>query len=234
MSTTNHPAAGPLVRVDGVSRTFYEGETPHVVLDRVSASVARGEFVALVGPSGSGKSTWLNILGGIDRPDRGFVEVAGVNLTELDERERTLFRRKRLGFVFQFFNLIPTLTVEENLRLPLELNGLPSGRAEVMPWLERVGLAGRAASWPDRLSGGEQQRVAIARALVHDPLLLLADEPTGNLDAETGESVLDLLASLTGEGERTLIVATHGERVVRRAGRVLRLRGASLAEAGTG
>jgi putative ABC transport system ATP-binding protein len=224
------PGDAALVRVRGVSRTFTEGATRHVVLDRVSADVRGGEFVALVGPSGSGKSTLLNILGGIDRPDAGGVSVGGVDLTALNERERTLFRRRNIGFVFQFFNLIPTLTVGENLRLPLELNGLAAGRAEVLPWLDRIGLADRVDSYPDRLSGGEQQRVAIARALVHDPLLVLADEPTGNLDAKAGEAVLELLAALSQSGGRTLIVATHGERVVQRAGRVLVLQGASLVE----
>ncbi|MGH7502754.1 MAG: ABC transporter ATP-binding protein [Longimicrobiales bacterium] len=221
-----------MVHLNGVSRTYREGETPLVVLDGVNAAIGRGEFVALVGPSGSGKSTLLNVIGGIDRPDSGSVTVGNVELTSLDERERTLFRRRHIGFVFQFFNLIPTLTVEENLRLPLELNGLPSRRSDVEPWLERVGLAERAGSYPDRLSGGEQQRVAIARALVHEPLVVLADEPTGNVDARTGEIVLDLLVSLTRDAGRTLIVATHGERVVQRADRILALERGTLVDEG--
>jgi putative ABC transport system ATP-binding protein len=214
----------PLVVAEGLWRRFLEGEAEHVVLAGADLAVAAGEFVALVGPSGSGKSTLLNILGGIDLPDAGRVRFAGLSITDLDERARTLFRRRELGFVFQFFNLIPTLTVEENLLLPLELNGLPASREAVRGLLERVGLAHRAGAWPDRLSGGEQQRVAVARALVHRPRLLLADEPTGNLDADTGEAVLDVLAGLVRAEGATLIVATHSERVVRRADRVLLLR----------
>jgi putative ABC transport system ATP-binding protein len=218
-----------MVELEGVVRRYREGETEHVVLDGASARIAEGEFVALLGPSGSGKSTVLNLMGGIDRPDSGHVRVAGLDLGTLDERQRTLFRRKSIGFVFQFFNLIPTLTVEENLRLPLELNG----RADdgiVMRLLERVELASRAHSFPDRLSGGEQQRVAIARALVHDPALLLADEPTGNLDEDTGELVLDVLEDLVRSRRGTLVVVTHSERLAARADRVLRLTHGKLVE----
>jgi putative ABC transport system ATP-binding protein len=210
-----------LVILDEVRKAYREGDALHLVLDGVEARVGAGEFVALVGPSGSGKSTLLNLIAGIDRPDSGEVVVAGAALGRMSERERTLFRRRSIGFVFQFFNLIPTLTVEENLLLPLELNGLPADAAVARGWLARVGLADRAGSFPDRLSGGEQQRVAIARALIHEPPLVLADEPTGNLDADTGERVLELLASLTREGGRTLVVVTHSERIVERADRTL-------------
>ncbi len=222
--------AAPLVRLDHVRRAFTEGDQRHRVLHDVCAEIGRGEVVALLGPSGSGKSTLLNIIGGIDLPDAGRVVIDGVDVTALSERERTLFRRERLGFVFQFFNLIPTLTVEENLLLPLALNGRGQQRDRVRMLLERVGLAARAGTYPDRLSGGEQQRIAVVRALVHDPVLVLADEPTGNLDAATGDTVLDLLASLAVDGGRSLIIATHSERVVSRAGRVLMLRGDALVE----
>jgi putative ABC transport system ATP-binding protein len=160
------------------------------------------------------------------------VVIEGAVLTRLSERERTLFRRRRIGFVFQFFNLIPTLTVEENLLLPLELNGRAAPPAAAHALLERVGLRQRAGSFPDRLSGGEQQRVAIARALIHEPALLLADEPTGNLDADTGEVVLELLEGLARDARRTLLVATHSNRIIERADRVLALRGGRLIEVG--
>ena len=222
--------SAPLVRLADISKTYIEGDVQHVVLDRVCAEVAAGEFVVLLGPSGSGKSTLLNIIGGMDQPDGGTVGIAGADITALDERARTLFRRRHIGFVFQFFNLIPTLTVAENLRLPLELNGRAAGHADVVRLLEQVGLGARAGSYPDRLSGGEQQRVAVARAIVHGPALLLADEPTGNLDAETGKGVLDLLESLARDRGTTLIVATHAASIVQRADRVLALRGAGLVE----
>ncbi len=195
------------------------------MLDEVDLEVRSGEFVALVGPSGSGKSTLLNLVSGIDLPDGGRVEVGGTDLTALSERDRTLFRRRHLGFVFQFFNLVPTLTVEENLLLPLELKGRSGARERerVRDLLAVVGLGGRGDTFPDRLSGGEQQRVALARGLVHEPLLLLADEPTGNLDRETGVRVLDLLTNLLEMEGRTLLVATHADDVAARAHRVLRL-----------
>ncbi len=185
-----------------------------------------GEFVALLGPSGSGKSTLLNLVSGIDTPDSGQVEVDGVRLHELSEHERTLFRRDRIGFIFQFFNLVPTLTVEENLLLPLELKGEVggAGRARALELLDRVGLGDRAGAWPDRLSGGEQQRIAVARALVHRPSLVLADEPTGNLDQQTGAVILDLLAELLRDSKTTLLAVTHAPEVAARMDRVLSLR----------
>jgi putative ABC transport system ATP-binding protein len=214
--------------LEGVVKRYREGDAEHVVLDGASATIGVGEFVALLGPSGSGKSTVLNLLGGIDLADAGSVRVAGQDLARLDETARTRFRRRSVGFVFQFFNLIPTLTVEENLLLPLDLNGLQDGEQKVAVLLERVGLAERASSWPDRLSGGEQQRVAVARALIHEPQLLLADEPTGNLDEDTGVRVLELLEELTRGLGRTLVVVTHSEVLARRADRVLRLQHGKL------
>ncbi|MCB1056741.1 MAG: ABC transporter ATP-binding protein, partial [Acidobacteria bacterium] len=179
-----------------------------------------------------GKSTLLNLLGGIDLPSAGEVIVRGTSLGELDEEGRTLFRRDHVGFVFQFFNLIPTLTVEENLLLPLELKGTcgPRQRDAALALLAEVGLADRAASFPDRLSGGEQQRVAVARALAHDPLLVLADEPTGNLDHETGLAVLDLLDRLTRRAGKTLVMVTHSREVVGLADRVLTIANGRLVE----
>jgi putative ABC transport system ATP-binding protein len=202
------------------------------VLHEVSASFAPGELVVLLGRSGSGKSTLLNLVSGIDTPSSGEVTVAGQSLTRLSERERTLFRRRNVGFVFQFYNLVPTLTVLENLLLPLELNGRTAAadRAAALDLLEQVGLADRRDTYPDRLSGGEQQRVAVARALVHDPPLVLADEPTGNLDLETGRQVLDLLDRLTRGAGKNLLMVTHSEDVVGLADRVFRIREGHLVE----
>ena len=223
---------GPAVELLHVSKTYREGDSERAVLDDVSVAIAAGEIAVLVGRSGSGKSTLLNLIAGIDRPTAGRVVVDGTDLTALDEDARTRFRRRRIGFVFQFFNLIPLLTVEENLLLPLELNGLAdaAGVARAHRLLERVGLGGRGASLPDRLSGGEQQRVAIARALVHDPALILADEPTGTLDAETAAAVLALLDGLAREGGKTVVMVTHSREVVGVADRIFAVQRGRLVE----
>jgi len=188
--------------------------------------IAAGERVAILGPSGSGKSTLLNVISGIDLPDAGTVRVGEVDLTGLDERGRTIFRRERLGFVFQFFNLIPTLTVLENLLLPLELNGRLGAeeRMRAEDLLGAVGLGDRAGAFPDLLSGGEQQRVAVARAIVHRPRLVLADEPTGNLDEDTGRTVMGILDDLVDRDALTLLVVTHSRELASRMDRVLRVR----------
>ncbi|MGH8480795.1 MAG: ABC transporter ATP-binding protein, partial [Gammaproteobacteria bacterium] len=177
----------PVVDLREVTKSYDEGGRVRVVLDRITATLRQGEVTVVVGPSGSGKSTLLNLIGGIDVPSSGAVWVGGARIERLSERERTLFRRRRIGFVFQSFNLVPTLTVIENLLLPLELNGWEATTAEAraLGILDELGLADRAGSFPDHLSGGEQQRVAIARALVHEPDVLLCDEPTGNLDLDT-------------------------------------------------
>jgi putative ABC transport system ATP-binding protein len=224
--------AEELIRLSEVTKVYREGEHERSVLRGVSLVMHEGEFVVLMGRSGSGKSTLLNIISGIDRPTSGAVVLDGRDLTQLSEQERTLFRRAHVGFVFQAFNLIPTLTVAENVLLPLELNGRmdADGRRRALSFLEQVGLDGRADSFPDRLSGGEQQRVAIARALAHEPLLLLADEPTGNLDYETGQQVMSLLERLAREAGRTMLVVTHDRDFLRRADRVLTLRGGVLEE----
>jgi len=221
------------VEVRGLTRRYREGDRFHTVLEGAEAALARGDLTALLGPSGSGKTTLLNLVSGIDLPDAGEVVVDGVSLTSLGERERTLFRRARIGFVFQFFNLLPTLTVLENLLLPLELVGRKghAARARALGLLDEVGLADRAGSFPDRLSGGERQRVALARALVHDPALVLADEPTGNLDPDTGEVVVDLLDGLVRRHGKTLLVVTHSPSLASRADRVLRIVHGRLEEA---
>lgn len=203
-----------------------------MVLDNVDAEFARGEIVALRGRSGSGKSTLLNLIGGIDAPDAGQVMVAGINLTALNERERTLFRRKHIGFVYQAFNLVPTLNVSDNIRLVLELNKVPRDLADkrIAELLDSVGLADRSHSFPDVLSGGEQQRVAIARALSHRPAVLLADEPTGNLDENTAASVIELLENLTRDAGGAMIMATHSTTVASTCDRTLELHSGKLVE----
>jgi putative ABC transport system ATP-binding protein len=217
--------AEPVVELHGLRKCYTEGGRERVVLDSVDYIFHRGEFVVLLGHSGSGKSTLLNLISGIDRPDGGDVSVLGTTITRLSERERTLFRRDHIGFVFQFFNLIPTLSVLENVTLPQELAGRnrKTVEAAALSLLERVGLADRRDTFPDKLSGGEQQRVAIARALAHDPLVVLADEPTGNLDDVNGERVLALLLELTRGAGRTLLMATHNPDIAPMADRVLQL-----------
>jgi putative ABC transport system ATP-binding protein len=218
----------PLIRLEGLTKIYTEGGVSRTVLDALDREFYAGEFVCLLGKSGSGKSTLLNLLSGIDAPSRGDVVIYdgsdAVKLTTLGEQERTLFRRRNIGIIFQFFNLIPTLTVLENVTLPLELNGLErDARPRAQMLLDRVGLGNRLNTFPDKLSGGEQQRVAIARALAHDPLLILADEPTGNLDEDTGDTVLTLLLELTRDTGKTLFMATHAPEVARLADRVLHL-----------
>ena len=224
------PPNDPLVELRGVSKSYREGDRLHEVLRSVDAELGRGEITILLGRSGSGKSTLLNLLSGIDLPDEGEVVVGGETLNRMSESRRTLYRRERVGFVFQAFNLIPTLTVAENLLLPLELNRRRGHAARVEELLAAVRLADRAASFPDRLSGGERQRVAIARALVHDPDLILADEPTGNLDIDTGIQVLELLDRLTRQAGKTMVMATHSRRVVGVADRILRIEDGHLEE----
>ena len=216
----------------GLRRRFREGEREHVVLDDVSLDMRRGETVALRGRSGSGKSTLLNLVGGIDVPDSGQVIVAGTDLTRLNENQRTLFRRRHIGFVYQSFNLVPTLTVADNVRLVLELNDVAGDEAQerIDRLLDAVGLADRADSYPDVLSGGEQQRVAIARALSHGPAVLLADEPTGNLDDATAKVVLALLDELVRQVGGTMLIATHSESVASMCDRVLELHNGRLEE----
>ena len=229
------PSDAPVVvRLRDLHKSYDEVGRTRAVLTGVNAEIRRGEFVVLLGPSGSGKSTLLNLVAGIDRPTSGSVEVAGVQLHDLSEKDRTLFRRRHLGFVFQFFNLLPTLTVRENLLLPVELKGRVDAASEARArmLLDRVGLADRADAFPDRLSGGEQQRIALARALVHEPDLVLADEPTGNLDPETGGRILGLVDELVRETGRTLLAVTHSREVAERADRVFRIDHGRLVEDG--
>jgi putative ABC transport system ATP-binding protein len=222
---TSTPPDGYL-RIVELCKDYQEGGHTRRVLEHTSLAVVKGEFIAILGKSGSGKTTLLNLISGIDRVDCGDVYLDGLRLTGLNDSERTLFRRRKIGFIFQFFNLIPTLTVWENLILPLELNNRldTAGSKRANDLLDTVGLTGREKTYPDRLSGGEQQRVAIARALVHDPVLVLADEPTGNLDNETGQHVLALLDRLTRQAGKNLILVTHSAEAAAYADRIYALR----------
>lgn len=220
------------LRLVELSKSYLEGDQKRVVLKDVSLELCQGESVAILGKSGSGKTTLLNLISGIDQADAGKIYLDNQNLNDLDDTHRTLLRRYKIGFIFQFFNLIPTLSVWENVTLPLELIGAmnKAGQERASWLLEEVGLVGRLKTFPDRLSGGEQQRVAIARALVHDPVLVLADEPTGNLDEETGHVVLNLLDRLTRKTEKNLIMVTHSIEAASKVDRILALRDGKLVE----
>ncbi|HEX4820494.1 MAG TPA: ABC transporter ATP-binding protein [Acidimicrobiales bacterium] len=216
-----------LLRFEGVSKGFHRGTEEVVALDEVDLSIESGEFVALIGPSGSGKSTLLHLAGGLDQPDRGRVLLGDRDLSGLSIGDRAKLRRREIGFVFQFFHLIPTLTVRENIELPLLLDGAKSnGRTSDL--LDRVGLGHRATHLPGELSGGEMQRAAIARALVASPQIILADEPTGNLDSATSEAVLALLAEQVKDSGAALVMVTHDRDVAARAPRVHTLRDGKL------
>lgn len=219
------------VHLRHVRKSYREGDTDRRVFEDLDLVIPPGAFVALLGRSGSGKSTLLNLVAGIDLPDAGDVQVGDQVINRLTEYERTGFRR-RLGFIFQFFNLIPTLTVEENVLLPLELNGMNTdeGRRHAFELLAQVGLGERRRSFPERLSGGEQQRLAIVRALAHQPPLLLADEPTGNLDDDTGVRVMDLLFALQRRFGITVLMVTHSREIAARAERVLVLEAGRIRE----
>ena len=224
----------PLLVVENLLHSYREGGDSRPILNGIDLQVAEHECIALLGRSGSGKSTLLNMLAGIDTPQEGRIQVMGQDINALSERDRTLLRRRHIGFVYQFFNLIPTLTVAENVGLPLELNGLKELEISRMVGLilSDVGLGDRWNAFPDQLSGGEQQRIAIARALIHNPTIVLADEPTGNLDAETGDQILGILIGLSRQLKRTLIIVTHSLEVAERADRILTLSDGVLSEGG--
>jgi putative ABC transport system ATP-binding protein len=222
MGTNHHNS--PIVRADRL-RKIYRGASDVEALRGVDIEVARGEMVAVVGPSGSGKTTLLNCLSGLDRFDAGSVQVDGTDLAQMSDRERTAYRRKHMGFVFQAFNLLPVLSAVENVEVPLLLQGIGGreARRRALDMLDTLGLLNRAKHRPDELSGGEQQRVAVARALVHRPAVVWADEPTGNLDTEVTQVIVELLIRMNGQGQ-TIVLVTHNPLVADRASRLVRMR----------
>ncbi len=217
-----------MVRLEGVSRVYQRGASSIRAVQGISLEVARGEFLAIMGPSGSGKSTLLNLIGGLDRPTEGDILIEGRSTRGLTETEWTTLRRERIGVVFQFFNLLPGLTARENVALPLLLRGDADPAKRVEECLAAVGLAHRGEHRPSELSGGEQQRVALARALAHRPALLLADEPTGNLDSKVGREIVQLIKALARQGGQTVVLATHSRDAAAEADRVLIMRDGSV------
>jgi putative ABC transport system ATP-binding protein len=224
-------AERPVVEVSGLGKAVDSGGEPLTILQDISFSVMPGETVAIVGASGSGKSTLLGLLAGLDVPSAGEIRLDGVSLAALDEDDRARQRGKLLGFVFQSFQLLPSLNALENVMLPLELAGSRRSTAIARDWLERVGLQHRLKHYPKHLSGGEQQRVALARAFAPDPRLVLADEPTGNLDAATGQQIIELMFDLNTRQGTTLILVTHDEAIAARCGRILRIQSGRLVSA---
>ena len=220
----------PLLRVSSLTRTYRTGGKELTVLADVSFEVPEGAVVSIIGPSGSGKTTLLGLCAGLDTPTSGTVELDGQALEKLSEDQRAKMRSRLVGFVFQNFQLLPTLTAVENVLIPLELRGDKPDRAAAAALLERVGLGKRLDHYPIQLSGGEQQRVALARAFIHRPRLLFADEPTGNLDADSRAVVEDMLFALNREAGTTLVIVTHDNNLAERAGAILRMRGGHLAE----
>ncbi len=210
-----------ILDVKNLSKTYGKGDTMVKALDGVSFSVEQGEFVAIIGPSGSGKSTLLHILGGVDTPTSGGVIINDTDISQLDETALAIFRRRQIGLIYQFYNLIPILTVEENLTLPLLLAGRKPDKKQVQTLIDKLGLSHRLTHLPNQLSGGQQQRVSIGRALVNNPALLLADEPTGNLDSENSKEIIALLRHFNKEFKQTVIIITHDEKIALSADRII-------------
>lgn len=210
-----------ILEVTNLCKTYGKGDTMVKALDNVSFSVEKGEFVAIIGPSGSGKSTLLHILGGVDVPTKGSVVINQTDISNLDETALAIFRRRQIGLIYQFYNLIPILTVQENLTLPLLLDGRKPDEKQISTLVKRLGLEHRLDHLPNQLSGGQQQRVSIGRALVNNPALMLADEPTGNLDSENSKEIISLLRQFNKEFNQTVIIITHDEKIANSADRVI-------------
>ncbi len=217
-----------ILNVGNLKKTYTSGSRQLTVLDDISFSIEEGDTFSIVGPSGSGKTTLLGLCAGLDHPDSGSVEVCGTPLTSLNEDERAMLRNREVGFIFQNFQLLPTLTALENVSVPLELQGTKNAAKYGMDLLDKVGLADRFHHYPSQLSGGEQQRVALARAFSNSPSILFADEPTGNLDEETGENVTQLLFDLNQEAGTTLVIVSHDLDLARRTQRILKLKGGKI------
>jgi putative ABC transport system ATP-binding protein len=215
-----------LIETENLTKIYGSGETVVVALDHVNIQIKEGEFVAVMGPSGCGKSTLLHLLGGLDRPSEGGVMIDSTAIADMKDDDLTKLRRQKIGFVFQFYNLIPVLTAVENASLPMTLDGIKpiDARKRATEWLERFGLGDRLTSRPDQLSGGQQQRVAVARALVAEPALILADEPTGNLDTRSGDEIAGLLRDVTKKYGRTVVMVTHDPRIAAYADRIIFLK----------
>ena len=210
-----------ILEVTNLCKTYGKGDTKVKALDNVSFSVEKGEFVAIIGPSGSGKSTLLHILGGVDVPTKGSVVINQTDISNLDETALAIFRRRQIGLIYQFYNLIPILTVQENLTLPLLLDGRKPDEKQISTLVKRLGLENRLDHLPNQLSGGQQQRVSIGRALVNNPALMLADEPTGNLDSENSKEIISLLRQFNKDFNQTVIIITHDEKIANSADRVI-------------
>lgn len=210
-----------ILRIENLSKIYGKGDTEVRALDNVSFTVPKGQFVAIIGPSGSGKSTLLHIMGGVDTPTSGHVFVDGTDITQLDETALAIFRRRQIGLIYQFYNLIPILTVEENMTLPLLLDSKKADKAHYDNLVEKLGLENRLSHLPSELSGGQQQRVSIGRALMNNPAILLADEPTGNLDSKNSKEIIELLRRFNKELNQTVIIITHDERIALSADRII-------------
>ena len=210
-----------VLEVNGLTKVYGEGESEVAALDHVSFSVEKGEFVAVIGASGSGKSTLMNQIGGIDHPTSGSVRIEGREITEMDEDELAIFRRRNVGMIYQFYNLIPTLTTEENIMLPWLLDGRKENRQKLRDIMEALGLSARAKHLPAEMSGGQQQRVSIGRALINDPAFVLADEPTGNLDSKTGREIMDILKYSNRTFNQAILLITHDEKIALQADRII-------------
>lgn len=217
-----------ILQVENLTKTYGKGDITVTALERINLEISKGEFAAIIGASGSGKSTLMHLIGGIDQPTSGNVKIDGQEIYKMNESERAIFRRRNIGIIYQFYNLIPTLTAQENIMLPRLLDNRKPDRDKLQSILETIGLADRAGHLPGELSGGQQQRVSVGRALINDPALILADEPTGNLDSKSSHEIIDLLKLANKRYNQTLVVITHDEKIALQADRIITINDGSL------